>query len=669
MKNYIRFIAAILLFSVADVATAQSPSMDAATDSVFASLDLDQVVVTGTRTPKLLSKSPVPTEVISRRQIELSDATDLRDLLQQVIPGIEFTYAMNQQVHMNFSGFGGQSMLILVDGERLAGETMDDVDFCRLLMENVDHVEIVRGAASAVYGSNANGGVINIITRKKVKDFGLNLNMRHARHNSQRYGFNLENGGRRWGNRFTVNRNTQDNYSVHSHDNPVSREISTIYGDRTWNFQDNIYLTPFDKLSLSGRVGYFYREVKRTPTAPERYRDFSAGLKVEYNFCSAGRLEGSYSFDQYDKSDYQTITKYDIRDYSNVQNAFRLLYTLPVGDDGDVFSAGADYMHDYLLNNKLTGTRKQDSFDAFAQYDWNILTNLEAVGAVRYDYFSDGGISRLTPKLSLRYEPVVGLNMRLGYGMGFRAPTLKEKYYNFDMAGIWNVVGNSDLKPEYSHNTNLSFEYRHGVYDFMLGGHYDDVKDKISTGAPYYPSADSKKPNMPYINLANYKVYGVNFTAQAHWACGLSARASYAYVHEDVTKDKQDQSMANAYLPARPHSFTAHASWNHIFHNSFINECYSLNIALDGRFLSTVDNQEFVNYYDVSQGTAQVRYPAYSLWKLSTAHTFGKKQAVKLTLALDNLFNYKPKYYYFNCPLTDGINFMVGLSVDVDKFF
>ncbi|MFC2475476.1 MAG: TonB-dependent receptor plug domain-containing protein, partial [Prevotella sp.] len=122
--------------------------------------DLNPVVVTGTRTPKPLLDSPVLTEVISATQIAKTDATNLHDLLQQIVPGVEFSYAMNQQVHMNFSGFGGQSMLVLVDGERLAGETMDDVDFTRLTMDNVDHIEIVRGAASALYGSNASGGVI-----------------------------------------------------------------------------------------------------------------------------------------------------------------------------------------------------------------------------------------------------------------------------------------------------------------------------------------------------------------------------------------------------------------------------------------------------------------------------------------------------------------------------
>ena len=100
------------------------------------------------------------------------------------------------------------------------------------------------------------------------------------------------------------------------------------------------------------------------------------------------------------------------------------------------FSVGADYMHDYLFNTNLEGRiRKQDSFDAFAQYDWNISPKWEVVGALRYDYFSDGRISRLTPKVSARYQPVHNLNVRFSYGMGFRAPTLKEKYYNFDMSG------------------------------------------------------------------------------------------------------------------------------------------------------------------------------------------------------------------------------------------
>ena len=631
-------------------------------DSIYKCVEMEQVVVTGTRTPKLLANTPVLTKLITASDIAKADATNLRDLLQQVLPGVEFSYAMNQQVHMNFSGFGGQSMLILVDGERLAGETMDDVDFSRLCMDNVDHIEIVKGAASALYGSNAAGGVINIITKNGIRPFALNLNARLGRHHEQRYGLSWQQGAGRWSNLLTVNRNRSDNYDVHNGDNPVTRVVATIYGDATWNFKEQLSYRPSEKLSLTGRAGYFYRQLVRTSETPERYRDFSGGLRGIWKPDTHNSLDLSYAFDQYDKSDYQRITRLDIRDYSNVQNSLRLLYNHTFGSD-DVLSLGADYMHDYLFNTNLEGrTRRQDSFDAFAQYDWNVNRQWEAVGALRYDYFSDGRILRLTPKVSVRYQPVRNLNFRASYGMGFRAPTLKEKYYNFDMAGIWIVEGNPALKPEVSHNFNLSADYTHRHYNFTLAAYYNRIRDKIATGAPFYKNPSDRIPHLPYLNLDDYSVSGGEATAQARWPNGLTARLSYAYTHERRPKDKNSNAVNNQYIPARKHSMTGHIDWDRQF-----SAAYGLNIGLDGRFLSAVDNQEFVDYYDISKGIRTIHYPAYALFKLSLVQRIGK--AVKASVILDNLFNYKPEYYYLNCPLTDGTNLMVGLSVDVDKFF
>ena len=631
-------------------------------DSIYKCVEMEQVVVTGTRTPKLLANTPVLTKLITASDIAKADATNLRDLLQQVLPGVEFSYAMNQQVHMNFSGFGGQSMLILVDGERLAGETMDDVDFSRLCMDNVDHIEIVKGAASALYGSNAAGGVINIITKNGIRPFALNLNARLGRHHEQRYGLSWQQGAGRWSNLLTVNRNRSDNYDVHNGDNPVTRVVATIYGDATWNFKEQLSYRPSEKLSLTGRAGYFYRQLVRTSETPERYRDFSGGLRGIWKPDTHNSLDLSYAFDQYDKSDYQRITRLDIRDYSNVQNSLRLLYNHTFGSD-DVLSLGADYMHDYLFNTNLEDrTRRQDSFDAFAQYDWNVSRQWEAVGALRYDYFSDGRISRLTPKVSVRYQPVRNLNFRASYGMGFRAPTLKEKYYNFDMAGIWIVEGNPALKPEVSHNFNLSADYTHRQYNFTLAAYYNRIRDKIATGAPFYKNPSDRIPHLPYLNLDDYSVSGGEATAQARWPNGLTARLSYAYTHERLPKDKNSNAVNNQYIPARKHSMTGHIDWDRQFSTA-----YGLNIGLDGRFLSAVDNQEFVDYYDISKGIRTTHYPAYALFKLSLVQRIGK--AVKASVILDNLFNYKPEYYYLNCPLTDGTNLMVGLSVDVDKFF
>ena len=631
-------------------------------DSVNWEKDLDEVVVTGTRTQKFLKDTPIQTRVISAKDIARLDATNVQDLLQQKLPGVEFSYAMNQQTHLNFSGFGGQGVLFLVDGERLAGETMDDVDFTRLSMDNVQRIEIVKGAASALYGSNATGGVINIITKRSLDPWTLNVNARLSKHNEQRYGASFGLNGSHWNNMLTANWNRRDNYDVHSAANPVTRVISTVYGDKTLNLKDQLTWNPVSGFSLTGKAGYFFRETVRSAAQPERYRDFTGGLRMNWTISADDALTASYNFDQYDKSDYQRITRKDIRDYSNVQNTFRMLYNHSF-EDGDVLTVGADYLHDYLYNTNLEGsTRKQDSFDVFYQYDWRISDKWEAVGAVRYDYFSDGKDSHLTPKINLCYKPTADLAIRAGYGMGFRSPSLKEKYYNFDMSGIWIVEGNPDLKPEVSHNFNLSAEYTTGHYNLTASAYYNKVENKLSTAAPYFKTSNDKLPYLPYTNLDDYSVYGGEIGAQARWDNGFSARLTYAYTKEQLAKDKDGNTINNQYIPAREHAFNARMDYDHQF-----SKHYGLNIGLQGRFLSGVENVEYKNYYDVSEGTISVSYPAYTLWKLSLVQRIGN--AVKVNAALDNLFGYKPKYYYLNSPLTDGVTFQVGLSIDIDKLF
>ena len=634
--------------------------LDEYIDSISRHFDLGEVVVTGTRTPKFLKDTPIQTRVITSREIEKTDATNIQDLLQQELPGVEFSYAMNQQTHLNFSGFGGQGVLFLIDGERLAGETMDDVDFTRLNMDNVERIEIVKGAASALYGSNATGGVINIITKKTDKPWTLNVNGRLARHNEQRYGASFGLNGKRLGNMFTANYTDVDNFDVHSAAGPVTRIISTVYGDRMLNLKDQLVWSPSRNVEIGGRVGYFLRQTTRTAEQPERYRDFSGGLRIDWTLSDHDMLQANYAFDQYDKSDYQKLRKLDIRDYSNVRNTFRLLYNHTFGS-GDILTAGADFMHDYLFNTNLDNSeRKQDCFDFFMQYDWRISHKLEAVGAVRYDYFSDGGESRLTPKLNLCYKPVRNLSLRAGYGMGFRAPTLKEKYYDFDMAGIWIVEGNAALKSEISHNLNLSAEYVKGHYNLTASAYYNKVENKLATGAPYFRTPSDKLPYLPYTNLDGYSVYGGEIGVQARWDNGLSARFTYAYTKEELPTDKQGNAVNNQYIPARRHSLNVRYDYDRQF-----SARYGISTGISGRLLSGTENEEYRNYYDVSQGTVCVSYPAYTMWKLSLVQRIGK--AVKLTTALDNLFNYRPKYYYLNSPVTDGINFQIGLSVDIHE--
>ncbi len=626
------------------------------TESLFL---LDEIVVTGTRAPKLLKDAPVQTVLITAKDIARTDATNIEDLLQQEMPGIEFSYAMNQQVHMNFGGFGGQGVLFLVDGERLAGETMDDVDFNRLLMANVERIEIVRGASSAIYGSNAGGGVINIITKEASRPWNVNLDARIGKHREQRYGLTLSNRYKIISNTLSGSFNSIDNYDVNSAPNPATRVFTTVYGNRTWDLKEQFSVRPSEWLRLTARAGFFFRQLTRTEDTPERYRDYSAGLRGDLNLGKGNDLNVSYSFDQYDKSDFHKISGLDIRSYSNVQNSLRALYS-HTSARGDIITAGADYVHDYLMNTKLDGNKRtQDNADVFLQYDWLATSRLEAVGVVRYDWFSDGNISRVTPKLSLRYRPASRLNLRLSYGMGFRAPTLKEKYYDFDMAGIWIVKGNPALKPESSHNLNISADYTVRNYNLTATGYYNRVRDKITTGLPYYLPGDERQLYLDYVNLDGYSILGADVTVQAAWNNGITAKIAYSFTHEKTARDKTGNAANNQYMPTRPHSLTARADWTHGFSAN-----YKLSLGVNGRVLSGVDHREYKDYYDLGKGMTDVHYPAYSIWKLSCSQTFFGK--VRLTIAVDNLFNYKPDYYYLNASLTDGISLLAGINIDLN---
>lgn len=620
-------------------------------DSLDACVGLHDVVVTGTRTPKLLKDTPIQTRLITADDIRNTDATHLQDLLQQELPGVEFSYAMNQQVNMNLAGFAGQGVLILIDGERLAGETMDNTDFARLDMSRVERIEIVKGAASAIYGSNATGGVINIITKESRKPWAVNLNARLADHHEQRYGGSLSFARKRIGNTFSMTHTKIETYDV-CHNTKDDCDFRTVYGGKTWNVKDQLIYRPVDGLKLTARAGYFFRERLYNVDTPDRYRDFSGGLRGEWDITDKDHLEMSYAYDQYDKSDFIRKSGLDIRDYSNVQHSVRSLYTRTLRQS-DALTVGGDFMRDYLESYQFNPgeTHDQITADLFVQYDWMVNCHWELIGAARWDYFSDGSQSQVTGKLGFRYK-TGHLTLRGGYAGGFRAPTLKEKYMNFDMNGIFDIYGNPALAAEKSHNFNASAEYSCGNYYLTVGGSYNHISDKISTSAVMYD--EHHDPYINYMNVGKLRVYGLEASVKGHWHNGISASLGYNFTHEESYSRSATQ-----YCPARPHALNVKLDWTKRWKPN-----YKTSLTVSGRLLSKVSYTSMYMYEPFEQ--YRVTNPTYTLWKLQLTQSIFK--GCRLNIAVDNVFNYVPKVYSFNAPTTAGTNLMVGINLDLDRF-
>lgn len=603
---------------------------------------LDDVVVTGTRTPKLISDSPILTRIITSADIRKSDATNISDLLQTELPGVEFSYSMNQQVSLNMQGFGGNSVLFLVDGERIAGETLDNVDYDRLNLNNAGKIEIVKGAASSLYGSNAVGGVVNIISREATEPWNLSLNGRYGGHDSQRYGgaFSFNKG--------VIAGCTSGQYSsIDSYNMKNRGDYSTFYGGKTWNLSERIILKPVDDLRIIARCGYFFRERDAQVTIRDRYRDFSAGARGIYDIHTGTNIEASYSFDQYDKSDYIRAVHKDVRDYSNVQHIGKIVFNHTFGGH-HIVTMGSDVMRDYLMSYQFTdnGSRRQFTADGFAQIDMT-FGRFSVVAGGRYDYFSESDMKHFSSRVNLMYH-IGRLNLRSSYAGGFRAPTLKEMYMDFDMASIFMIYGNPHLKPEVSDNFQLSAEYTKGLLNVNVGTFCNLVDNRITT---LWNRALS---GMEYSNIGHVTVAG--FEANVSWRMdwGLGTRLSYIFTNEHVGRGEPYSSST------RPHTATMRVDYAREWKN------YGLSIALSGRALSTVHADEFTSMTSYEE-TERVRYPGYTMWKLNMSHCICGW--FDLILTVDNLFNYVPKYNYSSTPSTTGISFNIGASLDIDRIF
>ncbi|MGB6054967.1 MAG: TonB-dependent receptor plug domain-containing protein, partial [Burkholderiaceae bacterium] len=127
---------------------------------------LAPVVVTGTRSEKTLDETPVPTEVVDSKEIARTHARTLKDALENV-PGLQLTEIHGKSGYeITMQGMSSDQVLVLIDGLPITASTGSSVDVSQYLLTEVDHVEVVKGASSAQYGSSAMGGVVNVITRR-----------------------------------------------------------------------------------------------------------------------------------------------------------------------------------------------------------------------------------------------------------------------------------------------------------------------------------------------------------------------------------------------------------------------------------------------------------------------------------------------------------------------
>ena len=613
---------------------------------------LNDVVVTGSFIEKPLKDAPVITRIISQKEIQALNPMTIETLLQYELPGLQIGYNnMSQQPQITYQGMGGEYMLFLIDGERVSGEGADqNVDFTRFNVDDIERIEVIRGAQSTIYGSNALGGVINIITKTANRPFTANLNARYAGSNGQKYTGSVGLKKDRLTSYTSLTYRTRDTYAV----GDDGGSSTTVWGYNIWDFTQKLGYTFNEKLSADFKGTYYrnQRDIRTGRVYQEYYVDHTFSGKVKYLPVKDQQITIGYIYDNYKKDNHYFRKDSTYTNYRNIKQTPRLDYTGKFGDHtiSAGFEGDIEYLKHYMMKDSSHVRNQLYAF--FAQEDWNITDGLNIVAGVRADYHKKYHWN-ITPKISAMWKAFDFLTLRAGYARGFRSPSLKELYQEYDMGGmgLFMIYGNPDLKPETSNQYSASVEFNKGGFHASSSYTYGRFNNKI-----IYLTKDDGSSDMEYVNAQNARAMAVEGILRYRFDFGLIMTGSYAYTNDHAKVDGWNASTA------RPHTATFNAMYSRKFGK------IGFNCSLNGQWGCGFDTysreeDENKNYIYVKKS-----YDARTLCSLNTGVTLPR--GIALNFGIDNLFNYKDKSANSALQVPQkGISYIGTVNINIADMF
>ena len=466
--------------------TAFSQEKTAQNDEGLEINELDEVIVTATRTARQLSSIPMPVTLISKEQIIKSGAIRLKDILLEQT-GIALVSDFGGSEGVQLQGVSADYTLILIDGVPVVGRTSGNIDLNRLTVNNIKQIEIVKGPSSSLYGSEAIGGVINIITtqpkNEKLKgtvgyyakggaanELDINTNVY-----VKRKGFGLVSG---------INLNSSNGFDLSPETTPKTTEAHQNFtGDLKLSYDFSNQL----KVSVANRI-YQQNQHKSKQT------DWNVNTTINHKITDKWQLDYNYYTTKYkaesvfnnDETLYkQTLLRPEIKSTNKFNYG-----TLILG-------IGANF--DALERTEFNGIKKYDTPYVFGQFDFNPTHNLNVIIGARFEN-SNQYKSAFTPKISSSYKINNWLTAKASVGYGFKAPDFRQLYFNFrNSASGYVVLGtqslhdlygdlpeiqsiDKELKPESSIGYNFGFELKPlPSLKLNINLFRNDIKDLIDT--------------------------------------------------------------------------------------------------------------------------------------------------------------------------------------------
>lgn len=532
-------------------------------DSIAQTIDFSTVVVTAQYAPTHSKNSVHPVKVIRAEEIQQQGQNNLAEVLAN---------QLNLRVNsdpilgngLRIQGIGGENIQVLIDGVPVIGRVDGNIDLSQINLNNVDRIEIIEGAMSAQYGSNASGGVINIITKKSQ----LNRFQIESQNQYEDIGI--------WNNAFSVGARFGDFFGKISANCYLSqfapddslRLYETITNPDGTSFQTKV--NPWNPKMQYGVEALLRYHLSDSITLSYQYRTFEEELTIfgqerrpqfrPYafdDFYYTDRQDHNFNIEAYVGSKFYLNSTTAYNDYARTNETIRLDFEpdttslVPGSQDTTEFTAllhrsilsttskkalngqaGLEIYHETgtggrIIDSTSTPLNKAvlSNYALWGSLQYRLTPEIIVQGNLRYGYNTKYD-HPLIPSINASWKIRNDLSLKASYAHGFRAPSLKELHFNFIDINHY-IIGNPDLEAEYSKNAAITIEHEKAmindqVLTISAKLFYNKIRNRIVL-------TEFAAVQFNYQNLDNFETHGLNL--QLSYALGerLLVKSGYAY--------------------------------------------------------------------------------------------------------------------------------------------
>lgn len=655
--------------------------------------ELDTVTVNGSaHNPDNLIDmihTAMPSTVITRKTIEQMGSRRLDEVLKEQtgLAIVNDIGSGSRAVGLQMQGFDSGYTMIMIDGQPMVGRNTGNFDLSRITVSSIERIEIIKGASSCLFGSEALAGVVNIVTRKNITQPQGLVALRYG--SFRMVDATLEGetpfAGKKGAAYLSANYYRTDGFNA----NPYLQEGKTAPPFESYNLQGRAryMLNEISAINVNGRYAtrHSVNELNygiRPSTDVLDERDLNASASLNNNFSNGLRLKSSYYITRYQTT--QDIT--DLNSGAQIPGSqfTQYLHRAEIQASKNLFSnlsitGGAGGAYEHLSDVSYRGTKTMSNYFGYWQADWQTTEKLNITGGTRFDYHNKYG-GKLNPSIGFRYTPIKSLTLKAAVGTGFKTPNFQQLYLVFtniqtgytvlgadefareiqilkdagQIQSIWPVASRvGGLRPERSVSYSTGFSYTPSkTLKFDVNVFYNDIKNFINS--EQVATKTSGQQIFSYINIARAYLTGAEIGA--NWAPlpSLNINAGYQLLYAIdrgvIDSIKADQGLYGQIYDTRTNQLRRSARSDyfgmanrsrHMANIKFTYEqqksgwsgSFRVNYRSKYGFMDANRANNFIDTYDTFVA-------AFFLFNVSVQKSFCNKHLM-LQLTADNLLDYR----------------------------